>query len=411
MSAAFPDVDHLFRHEYGKIVALLTSKFTPEKIDLIEDAVQEALYKAMKTWPYGETPANPSGWLYRVARNHLLDRLRRANRSVCYDEAHTAEPVQAPAIVADDALTDEQLKMLFACCHPTLSQQDQLLLSLKLMGGLSTGEIAKALFKQPEAIKKAFTRAKQKFREKVGHLEVPVGEGLKPRLDNVLKVIYLMFNEGYKSAEGEALIKKDICEEAIRHGLLLRQHPACNSPDLNALLALMCLHAARFDSRIDGEGRLVTLEHQDRSRWDRDYIAYGLRYLNEAAYGIVTSHYHLMAAIAAYHVEAPSFAETDWAGILMCYDMLLRIDPSPVVQLNRAVAVGKVQGPQAALMALDDIAENPSIRDNHMYYAIRGDLEREAGDGTEAKRLYERSVELADNAIERAFLRGKAESL
>ncbi|MEM7040016.1 MAG: sigma-70 family RNA polymerase sigma factor, partial [Bacteroidota bacterium] len=411
-TASHAQVDHLFRHEYARIVAALTARYDPGKIEWIEDAVQEALYKAMKTWPFGQTPDNPSGWLYRVANNHLLDRLRREARQVPLDPGLSeSTPADEAPISAPGELQDEQLKMLFAVCHPSLKLQEQLMLSLKWLGGLSTREIARALFKQPEAVKRAITRAREKFREKIGRLDIPTGNGLKPRLAAVLKVLYLIFNEGYKAGDGEELIRKDICEEAIRLGLLLRGNAACNTPELNALLALMCLHTARFDARTDAEGRLVTLEHQDRSRWDAEYLQHGIWFLNQSVNGFAMSEYHILAGIAAHYVTAPDFASTDWKAVLALYDMLTRTDPSPVVALNRAVVVGKVHGPMVALGALADIRDQEWLRKNHLYYVIRAEMERCAGHVQTAVDLLQTGVKLVENKVEKAFLEEKIASL
>ncbi|KAB2839504.1 MAG: sigma-70 family RNA polymerase sigma factor, partial [Melioribacteraceae bacterium] len=276
-------IEHLFRHEYGKITAALTSKFSSYQIDLIEDSVQEALLKAMKLWSFQEMPENPSAWLYRVASNHLIDQLRRAKKSVEYD---FPENFLIEEITHDDSsilsgIKDEQLKMIFACCHPILNDTEQIILSLKLISGFGIKEISSALLKNEEAVKKAITRAKLKFKNEIGKIEVPNERELNQRLNSVLKVIYLIFNEGYKSTGGETLVKKDVCLEAIRLAEILTENKICDVPQLNALLSLMCFNAARFEARINENEELVTLENQNRNLWDKELINAGMYYLDK----------------------------------------------------------------------------------------------------------------------------------
>ena len=267
-------IDHLFRHEYGKIVAVLTARYGAAMIDRIEDAVQDALLRAMQMWGYQQPPANPSAWLYRVANNRLIDLLRRENRLDAIDRLPES-PAVPPSLAdpqAENAVADELLQMIFACCQPSLNPSEQIALSLKLLCGLSVKEIARALLKKEAAIKKSITRAKAKLQQMEDPLAVPRGGALQKRLEAVLQVLYLLFNEGYKSTAGDTLIKKDICEEAIRLAGILYQNPYSRTPALNALLALMCFNAARLDARVSGANELLTLADQDRGLWDDSYI-------------------------------------------------------------------------------------------------------------------------------------------
>ncbi len=409
--SSFQSIDHLFRRTYGQLVAQFTARYSSRYIDLIEDAVQEALIKAMRVWPFsGGEPANPEGWLYRVANNHLIDQMRRNQRSVGYDaQVEVLEQASntKEEFYLEGELEDEQLKMIFACCHPELNEKERLILSLKLLGGLGTREIATALLKKPEAIKKAITRAKEKFRDKVGHLSVPHGAGLKPRLYSVLRVIYLMFNEGYKASEGEFLIKKEICDEAIRLALILEQHPNCNIPELNALIALMYFNASRFGARIDATGNLVTLENQDRELWDKNMINWGMHFINKAAQGVVRSEYHFLAGIASFYATAESFQKTNWESILLLYDWLIHFNPNPMAALNRIVVVEKVKGAEKALEELETLSNTKEVKDHYLFHAIRADLYFAKGNIEAAISSLKAGIELAGNALEKRFMENK----
>ena len=401
-------VGHLFRHEYSKIVAFLTNKYSSYKIDLIEDAVQEALLKAMKVWGYQNIPDNPSAWLYRVANNHLIDQLRRESRSV---ELNIPEDQWLDSSRADEKipgdLGDEQLKMIFACCHPALNASDQIMLSLKLLCGLSVKEIANALLKKEDAVKKALARAKQKFKQEVGELLVPEGIELRKRLSVVLRVIYLLFNEGYKTTGGEQLTRKDICEDAIRLGAILQRNRYCDTPELNALLALMCFNAARLDARLGSGKELITLENQDRSLWDAEYILWGIHFLSRASNGVNISEYHLEAAIASFYSTAKSFRETDWESILTLYDLLIKVNRSPIVALNRLVVLEKVKGAEAALKEIQKLEKEKSLRNSYLLYSIKADFQLSLNNRKDAKQLLKQAIQLTGNIIEKKFLQKK----
>ncbi len=406
-------IDHLFRYEYGKIVSLLTAKFSSNRIELIEDAVQEALLKAMRIWAYKEIPQNPTGWLYKTAKNYLIDQLRRENKSVDI-ETSTKKMLSEIDLKDEDilsSLSDDQLKIMFACCHPSLNPGEQIMLSLKLIGGLGLSEIANALMKKEDAVKKAITRAKQKFKNKVGKLIIPEGKELLNRLEVVLKVIYLIFNEGYKATDGESLIKRDICDEAIRMALILHSNEMCDTPELNALLALMFFNISRFDARLDESGNLVTLDKQNRALWNRDYIEQGLQFLNRSSRGTNISEYHIEAVIASIHSTSKSFEQTNWEAIVKLYDLLIEINPSPIIKLNRLVVVEKVNGAEEALKQILELEKNGEFSNNYLFYAIQADIQKSLGNFKLSKNLLEKAIELNDNTIEKTFLISKLKSL
>ena len=398
-------LDHLFRHEYSKLVALLTNRYSTSMIDLIEDSVQEALYKAAKMWSFKPMPDNPSAWLYRVANNQLIDQLRREKKSVDWNEKNDEKADDSFASLDEDAIKDEQLKMIFACCHPSMKPQEQLILSLKLLCGLSVKEIARSLLKNEEATKKAITRAKAKFKSEVGALVVPSGDAIKERLNAVLQVVYLLFNEGYKATEGDQLVKTDLSEEAIRLAILLVNEESCNTGELNALISMMLFKAARFPARTDKDGRLVTLEFQDRSLWNRDYIDWGWRFLRRSSSFPNKSVYQIEAAIASYYSNAESYEKTNWRQILRLYDVLVIHKPSPVVKMSRVVVLSKIEGPEAALNAMVEIEKE--IKAKQSFEALKAELYAQMQNWDKARLHISRAIGQALNITERRFLEEK----
>src|SRR5215472_16876986 len=309
-------VDHFFRHESGKLVSLLTRMFGLHHLDLVEDVVQSAMLQALETWKLQGVPRDPSGWMYRVARNKAIDLVRRRNVAdrlasefVRYQAGSIDRQNAFDHLCLDREIQDSQLRMMFACCHPDLPAESRIALTLKTLCGLSTLEIARALLTTESNIKKRIARAKRKFAAQEIRFEVPTGGALKTRLESVYAVLYLLFNEGYNSSHPSALIRRDLCEEAIRLCTLLLDHPDCTNHQTPALLALMLFHAARFDARLDKDGCILLLEDQDRSRWDTERIARAAFYLGESAAGETVSRYHLEAGIAAHYSLAPSFAD------------------------------------------------------------------------------------------------------
>ena len=345
-------LDHFFRHESARLVAALTNFFGPRHIELAEDVAQSALLEALEAWRFGRLPDNPSAWLFRVAKNRALDSLRhhqvrsRLEPDIAEHLKGDSEPGERlDEVFLDRDISDSQLRMMFACCDPELPAESRVALTLRALCGFSTPEIADALLTSETNAQKRVQRAKLKLKERRDLLDVPSGEELKSRLESVHTVLYLLFNEGYNSSHADELIRRHLCDEAMRLVRLLIDHPSIRSPTSRALLALMSFHAARFDARLTDEGDIVLLDEQDRRRWDEELIGEGVKLLELASASNEISTYHLEAAIAALHCSASRIEETDWKGILEIYDLLIELKPSPVYQLNRAIVLAKVSGP------------------------------------------------------------------
>lgn len=390
---------------------MLLNKFGPSHLEHVEDAVQDALLKAMQVWGYKELPENPTAWLLRVAGNGLIDRLRKDHKVVLQGDNLRLSKDQKELqheLSLSNTISDSQLKMIFACCHPALSIDYQIILSLKLIGGFGNGEIAAALLKKEETVAKSFTRAKKQLKSKITTLEIPLEMGLQSRLTVVLKVIYLLFAEGYSPNSGAFIIKKDICLEAIRLALLLGDNKYCDDPNVNALIALMCFHTSRFEARVDENLELVDLEHQDRTKYDNDLILIGIQHLEKASVEVQTpSNYHMEAAVSYYHCIAKSFDQTEWRSILHLYDLQLKKQFSPIVLLNRMVPFYKVHGAEAALKILKKFEASPYAIRNALFYAIHAELSIELGDYEEAKIALNNSMELSKNELEKRHLQKK----
>jgi RNA polymerase sigma-70 factor (ECF subfamily) len=342
-------VEHLFRHEAGKMVAILTGIFGTEHLTLAEDVVQEALARALQTWPFYGVPKNPSAWIMRVSRNLALDVVRR--QKVFRDkEAEIIRLIEQPDSLpdvpafADSEIADDRLRMMFVCCHPVVPADAQAALALNTLCGFSVTEISRAFLATDAAMAKRLTRAKQKIREAKIPFEIPTGDELTRRLNGVLQALYLLFNEGYKASTGEKLVREEICQEAIRLTSLLVEHASGNQPKTHALLALMLLNAARIPARVDDDGNLLRLQEQDRTRWDQPMIAHGLFHFAQSAAGEEITEYHLQAGIAACHCAAKDYESTDWSQILSLYDRLVESDASPVIALNRAIVIANIRG-------------------------------------------------------------------
>ena len=394
-------LEHLFRHESGKMVATLTRIFGVEHWNLAEDVVQEALSRALQTWPYRGVPENPSAWIMRASRNLALDVIRR-QKTFRAKEGEIARLMErdgsAPeaAIFSENEIADDRLRMMLVCCHPVIPAEAQVALALKTLCGFSVTEISRAFLTTEAAIAKRLTRAKQKIQEARISFEIPAGEELARRLDSVLQSVYLLFNEGYKASGGDKLVREDLCREAIRLGELLAQHPAGDQPQTHALLALMLLNAARFAARQDNDGNLVRLEEQDRTRWDQPMIERGMSHLRESASGEAMSEYHLQAGIAACHATSVDYEATDWARILALYDRLMEFDDSPVVALNRAVAVANVDGPEAGLKAVRAIRDREKLGSYYLFYSVIGELEMRLNNREAAAEQFRKAFELAE---------------
>jgi RNA polymerase sigma factor (sigma-70 family) len=408
-------VDHLFRHEAGKMIAVLTRIFGIHNLELVEDTVQETFLKALQVWKYHQVPDNPSGWLMRVARNKTVDLIRRQQKFAGISEelairlrSDTEHTIGQ--FFLDTEIADSQLRMIFTCCHPALNPEDQVALTLKTVSGFGVQEIAKALVSNEATIQKRLYRAKEYIRQHSIRFEIPVGLSLQDRLDSVYTVLYLLFNEGYNSVKADELIRYDLCAEAMRLCKLLEEHRAGAVPSTFALLSLMCFQASRFDSRMGDDNTIILLEQQDRSKWDRELICMGYYYLNRSSSGGQLSVYHIESAIAAEHCLAPDFESTNWQSLLHLYDYLLEHKPIPVVQLNRAILLAQLQGPATAI---DTILDIPGIEDllNHHYIfsAVLGDLYGKAGNCGEARQYLEKAHDLTTSLAEKKLLREKLE--
>jgi RNA polymerase sigma factor (sigma-70 family) len=406
--------EHLFRHEAGKLVSVLTGLFGIERLQLAEDVVQEALIRAFQTWPYYGIPKNPAAWLTQTAKNLALDLIRREKlfhdkqpQVVAFFEQWSAEERPDHAAKLDGEIGDERLRLMFACCHPLVPPEAQAALALKTLCGFGVDEIAKAFLTSEAAIAKRLVRARQRIRELEIRFEIPTGEELHPRLEGVLQTLYLLFNEGYKASTGERLVREDLCHEAIRLGTLLAEHPVGNQPRAHALLALMLLNAARLSARTDAGGNLLRLKDQDRSAWNREMLARGLFHLARSAAGDELTPYHLQAGIAACHAIARDYASTDWPRILALYDQLMAIDDSPVVALNRAVALAEVHGPDAAIAAVEAIPNRASLDAYYLLYAVLAEFEAQRGRPAAAVAQLRRAIELTTIPSEAEFLRAR----
>src|SRR6266568_203118 len=404
-------VDHLFRREAGKMIATLTRILGFENLQLAEDVVQDALLKAMENWAFNGVPRNPSAWLMQVARNQALDAVRRQQNFRSKEEDITAffeirsgtQP-GAESVHFDDEIRDDELRMMFACCHPGLPRESQVALTLKTLCGFGEEEIAAAFLTSVATMAKRLVRARQRIREAGIALEIPVRGELAPRLDAVLQALYLLFNEGYKASHGDELIRKDLCDEAIRLTTLLVEHPTGDCPKTHALLSLMLLSGARLSARVDAEGNLLLLAEQDRSRWDRAMIQRGLAHLNRSAAGEEISEFHLQAGIAYCHCTAASYETTDWQRILTLYDILVETKSSPVVGLNRAVAISRVRGPEAGLRAVELISDRATLEPYYLLHAVVAQFHFDLGNYGEAAKHFQRAQTLAGVRSEQEFL-------
>ena len=407
-------VNHLFRREWRRMVATLTRVFGLQNLDLVEDVVQETLLLALRRWSLAGIPANPAGWLYRVARNKAIDVLRR-ERTGPLAVVDLALPLGGTAaaeqfldqVFLDSEIADHTLRMMFACCHPALPTESQIAVTLKILAGFSTAEIGRALLTEAATIEKRIYRAKRKFTDSQIPFEVPGGSDLQPRLGAVLSVLYLMFNEGYNASFAEHPIRKDLCLEAMRLCQLLCDHQAGGKPEAFALMALMCFHAARFDARLDGDGHLLTMEFQDRSQWSGPLIREGFRYLMQSNCGKDVGAIHLEAGIAALHCMARHYEETDWKGILELYDLLIAIKSTPIVALNRAIALAEVSGPQAGLDALNELCARRRLDSYYLLPATLGELYRRVGAHDAAIQQLTRAKALTSSAAEQRLLTDK----
>ncbi|RBP47316.1 RNA polymerase sigma-70 factor (ECF subfamily) [Roseimicrobium gellanilyticum] len=406
--------EHLFRHEAGRLVAMLTGIFGINRLQLAEDVVQEAMARALQVWPYYGVPQNPTAWLMQTARNLALDVVRREKsfgdkeeKIVLHMEQSTSTPDDAEGPMFEDEIKVHRLRLMFACCHPDIPQESQIALALKTLCGFTPIEIAKAFLTTEAATAKRLTRARQRIQEMGIPFEIPSGPDLPPRLDGVLHILYLLFNEGYKASSGDNLVREELCHEAIQLATQLAEHSVADQPRTHALIALMLLNAARFSTRVDGDGNMLRLRDQNRAEWNREHIARGMLHLSKASMGEALSEYHLQAGIAACHTMAPSYDATDWRSILSLYDRWMELTPSPVVALNRAVAVAQVEGAKAGIAAVESMRHRDHLESYHLVYAVLGDFESQLGNKRAAAIHFRKALRLTDVTSEQSFLEGR----
>lgn len=394
------------------MVSHLVRLLGPAHLSLAEEAVQDSMVRALSSWPYEGVPQNPEGWLYRVAHNSAIDAVRRQRMADAKTGPLTAELQRAverlpgdPSV--DKRLRDDELSLIFMCCHPAIAPDSRVALSLKTACGFSVREIARAFLAEETAIAQRLVRAKKQIREQELSLEMPSGKDIEERIESVLAVLYCMFNEGYSAHEGEDLVRFDLCQEALRLGLLIAGSSLAR-PKVHALVALMALQSARMPARIDKAGDLVLLEDQDSSRWDHGLIAMGFHHFNLSTTGSQLSRYHIEAALASAHAMQPM----NWRYVLDLYDQLLALDSvSPVVRLNRAVAVAKVYGAEEGLRAIEPLLGDPKLREYHLLLAVQGHFLRETGRLREAARAFEGALGCRCSEPEKRFLQGKLEQV
>jgi RNA polymerase sigma factor (sigma-70 family) len=404
-------VDHLFRHESGKMVSVLTRLLGWEHLETAHDLVQDTLLQAMNSWSFGSIPDNPQAWLYRVAQNKAIDFLRREKKlkeitpryAYLLQSEYTLSPTVNQFFLQNE-IEDSQLRMIFACCHPSIPEDSQIAFVLKTLCGLTVAEIAKAYLSNDETIAKRIYRAREKIKTDGIELEVPTGDELPPRLNNVLKSLYLLFNEGYNSSNPDLLIRDELCGEALRLCYLLSGNQATNLPRTRALLALFCFQSSRLSARLDDKGNIILLQRQDRSKWNNELIQRGFGYIDEATDGREATRYHFEAAIASLHAAADSFEATDWKSIYDLYDMLYRLEPGPIVALNKAIASAYAISRENALKELFNIK---GLEKYYLYYASAGEMYLDLDKKNEAKTYFEKALQLTGSLSEQQLLLDK----
>jgi RNA polymerase sigma factor (sigma-70 family) len=410
--------EHLFRHEAGRITSILTRIFGTENLQLAEDVVQDTLIQAMQTWKLTGPPENPAAWLFRAAKNKAIDVIRRQRHTLSFDFSdHEKILLNSEYTLAatmetlwqEESIEDDLLGMMFACCHPGLSGEHQIALILKTLCGFSSAEIAQAFLTSEDTVSKRLYRAKEFFRKEKIKPEIPADAELQGRLEPVLDSIYLLFNEGYRSTHDVNPVRTDLMGEALLLGKLLADNPHTRHPPVFALMALMCFHASRSNSRVTSGNELILLPDQNRALWDRRLIAQGNEYMDRAAAGDAVSAYHIEAAIAYEHCTAASFEATNWPRILAYYEWLCRIAPGPMADLNRIIVLMQVKGPAAALEALHALVSSGGNKwDTYpLYHATAGEIHARLGDAERARAAYQAALELTQSEAEKKVLMEK----
>jgi RNA polymerase sigma-70 factor (ECF subfamily) len=408
--------EHLFRRESGRIVAALTRIFGLSNLTLAEDVAQDVFCRALEVWKLRGVPENPSAWLMKAAKNRAIDLLRRErtarNLEPELQRLAESEWTLVPAVnrfLSDEAIKDDQLRMMFTCCDPAISEETQVALILNVLCGFTSREIAAAFLSKRPAVEKRIERGKKALAASKQLFDLQARD-LPQRLSSVQRALYLLFNEGYHGASTQSAVRAELCREAMRLASLLLDNPLVSTPASYALCALMWLHAARLPARVSHDGELIALGEQDRSLWDAALMAQGNAFLNESATGDIVSEYHVEAAIASLHSSANAEEETDWQKIVWLYDVLMRIHPSPVVALNRAIAVAHEAGPERGIQELRAIAQNKALASYPFLPAAMGELELRAGQRDNAREHFEAAVALARNPMERRFLEARVEA-
>jgi len=402
--------EHLFRIEYGKIVSVIIKFLGVDNLKIAEDITQETFYKAVKFWQHNGIPPNPKAWLYVTAKNECLNRLKRIKQQRNYENEsrHSASDnlKLEDLVFSDQVISDEQLRMMFVCCHHSISKDAQLSLILKILCGFSIAEIASAFFTSSETVNKRLVRARRKLRE--NEISIKLSTNIENEIPTIIQAIYLLFNEGYSPSEKNKLIRKELCFEAIRLAEILKNNSKITNKDsCNALLSLMYLNASRFDARSNESNEAIEMKNQDRSQWNKELINRGIFYLNKGIESKNISIYHILAAISANHCMAPDFDKTNWNEILSLYDSLLTIVDSPLIRLNRSVALSKVKGNRIAIDDLKYLKSTTDIDKHHLFHSTIAEFHLEEHELAEAAKHLQKAISLAKNKRDINFLKKK----
>lgn len=411
-------IDQLFRHEWGKLVSVLTKLFGPENLQLAEDVVQETLLKALNNWKINGLPSNPGAWLFTAARNKAIDVLRKQQLHQEYKRAITpllqSEYTLSPTVnevVNNKTIEDDQLRMMFVCCHPSLSSEAQVAIILKTLCGFSVSEIAKAFVSNYDTIEKRLYRARQSLKENNVSFELPGTVELSQRQENVLTAIYLLFNEGYNSTHHDDLIRKDLMNEAMRLCELICKSKLINNGSAYALLSLICFTSARSNARLDKAGKILLLKEQDRSLWNKKMIQEGINCLDKSSVAETISRYHIEAGIAFEHAKATAYENTNWKNILHYYDVLYHLQPSPVVALNRAIVIAELSGPAAAIETIQSIKQIELLNKYYLLPATLGEMYSKMNEPEKARQNFELALTLTQSTAEKHLLYQKIDLL